>query len=89
MSVEKYSLPTKTWSNVSRLHDRRNCFCACAFMHKIFIIEGNCNDDGDVATNSCLQFDTSDFSWKEVAAMKGVRSRAASAVFRAKIVVSG
>merc|ERR1712240_747026 len=39
--------------------------------------------------SSCLQFDTSDFSWKGVSGMKEVRSHAACAVFEERIVVCG
>ena len=40
-------------------------------------------------TDSRLQFDTKDNSWKVVSRMNNVRSAAACAVFEERIVVSG
>ena len=71
------------------MNDDREYFCACAFIDKIFLFGGDTK--GDI-TNSCLQFDTSDYSWKEVSKMKEARSYAACAVFEEiveKYVVSG
>ena len=85
-SVDKYSLTSKKWSQVAEMYDNRKFFCACPFMDKIFIIGGN--KDG-VKTSSCLQFDTIDYSWKEVAKVNEARSNAACAVFEGRIVVSG
>ena len=45
------------------MNDDRDYFCACGFMDKIFFIGGINNR---VRTNTCLQFDTSDCSWKKV-----------------------
>ena len=61
----------------------RIIFCKCAFMDKVFIL-GGCNDRA--STFSCLQFATSNNSWKEVVRMNEARSRA---VFEERIVVSG
>ena len=68
------------------MNDDREYFCVCAFMDKIFIIGGNI---GDRRTNSCLQFDTSDYSLKEVSKMNEVREHAACTVFEEKVIVSG
>ena len=84
--IEKYSISTKTWCQVAEIYDHRRCFCVCSFIDKIFLTGGN--KDG-FKTNSCLQFNTSDCSWKEVATMNEARSNAACAVFEERIVVSG
>ena len=87
--VEKYSPSTNKWSKVADMFDNRKRFCACAFMDKIFIV-GGCFYDGDFAiTNSCLEFNTKDESWKVVSKMNVGREYAACAVFQGKIVVSG
>ena len=86
MYVDKYSLTSKTWSEVAEMCDNRKCFCACAFTDKIFLFGGS---KGEVVTNSCLQFDTSDCSWKEVSGMNVARSCAACVVYAERIVVSG
>ena len=85
-SVEKYSLTSKTWNQVAEMNDDHYFFCACAFIHKIFIIGGH---KGGSRTNFCSQFDTSDYSWKEVAEMNEARSSTACAVFKERIIVSG
>ena len=85
-SIEKYSISSKTWSQIGEINSNRKYFCVCAFMNKIFVIGGK--KDG-VRTSSCSQFDTSDCSWKEVATMNEARSNAACAVFEERIVVSG
>ena len=41
------------------------------------------------ATDSCLQFDTKQNTWKEVARMNHIRLNAACTVFEGRIVVSG
>ena len=72
-------------------------FCACAFMDKVFIIGGYyfVRDDNELyepefdATNSCLQYDTKDNTWKEVVGMNEARRNTACAVFEGNIVVSG
>ena len=91
MFVEKYSPSSNAWNKVAVMYDGRKFFCACAFMDKIFIIGGflrylygNC-----VSINSCLQFDTKDNTWKEVAGMSEERRHVACAVFEGNIVVSG
>ena len=84
--VDKYSLTSKKWSKVAKMPDDRKNFCVCAFMDKILVIGG---DKDEVPINSCLQFDTSNYSWKEVAKMNEARSSAACEVFEERIVVSG
>ena len=86
MSVEKYSLTSKTWSKVAEMYDNRFSFCACAFLDKILIFGGSTNRN---KTNSSLQFDTNDCSWKEVSRMTEARSSAACVVFEERIIVSG
>ena len=85
-SVEKYSPSTMTWNKVADMYDDRMGHCVCAFMDKIFVIGGNFFG---TASDSCLQFNTKDYSWKEVAGMKEARKMAACAVFEERIVVSG
>ena len=85
-SVDKYSLISKTWSQVTKMNDDREFFWACAFIDKILVNRGI--KDG-VKNSSCLQFDTNDYSWKKVSKMNEARSSAACAVFEEKIVVTG
>ena len=89
MSVEKYSPSTNTWNKVADMYDDRGCFCACAFMDKIFIIGGYYGNGDFNKTNSCLQFDTKDNNWKEVTGMNEARDFADCTVFEGRIVVSG
>ena len=58
-SVDKYSLTSKKWTHVDKMNNDFRYFCACAFMDKMFLIGGKKGED---RTNSCLQFDTSDYS---------------------------
>ena len=84
-SVEKFSHATKRWSNVGNLK-KLSLYSACAFMDKVIVIGGFINGS---ATNYCLQFDTSNYSWKEIARMNKARSGAACAVFEERVVVAG
>ena len=86
MSVEKYSPSINTWNTISDMVDDRTNFCVCSYMDKIFVIGGK---KGIYRITSCLQFNTNDNSWKEVAGMKVPRSHAACAVFEGNIIVSG
>ena len=89
-SFEKYSPSTNTWNKVTDMYDDRENFSACAFMDKIFIIGGwYYADEERTTTNSCLQFDTKDNNWKEVAGMNEARRCAACTIFEGRIVVSG
>ena len=85
-SVDKYSLIFKTWSQVAEMNNYLQYFCVCAFVDKIFVAGGYTEGQ---TFNSCLQFNTNDYSWKIVASMKEPRSSAACAVFEERIVVSG
>ena len=58
-SIGKYSLTSKTLSQVAEINDDREDFRVSAFINKIFVIGGN---KGDRRTNSSSQFDTSDCS---------------------------
>ena len=86
-SVEKYSPSSNTWNRVADIYDYRQCYCACGFIDKIFVIGGY--NVGLMDTKSCLQFDTKDNRWKEVAPMNESRLEAACTVFEGNIVVSG
>ena len=86
MSVDKYSHSSKTCSKVADMYEYRRYFCACTFMDKVFIFGGNI---GGSRTNSCLEFDTSDYSWKEISRMNEAISDAACAVFAERILISG
>ena len=68
------------------MYDEHRLFCVCAFMDRVFVFGGSL--DG-IASYSCLQFDTKEYSWKEFSAMKETRIRAACAVFEERIVVCG
>ena len=85
-SVDKYSPATKTWAKVSSMVGEHTNFCACAFMRKVFIIGGYIDQ---VRSDCCLQFDTSDCSWKQLSKISSVRIFASCAVFEGKIVMSG
>ena len=94
ISVEKYSLASKTWSQVAEMYDNRKGFCTCAFMNEVFVFGGERYNGRPfygnyVRMNSCLKFGTCDYSWKEVSKMKEARNVAACAVFEDRIVVSG
>ena len=86
MSVDKYSLTSRKWSQVGEMHDKRNFFCACAFMNKVIVVGGYTKGN---STNSCLQFDTRNYIWKEVSSMDVARATRACAVFEERIVVCG
>ena len=89
-SIEKYSPSANTWNEIAYMFDNRQAFCACTFMENIYVI-GGCYyaDEEWTVTKSCLQFDTKDNNWKEVAAMNEAKDSVACAVFEGKIVVSG
>ena len=86
ISAEKFSPLIMTWNKVADMYDERDGFCACMFIEKVFVIGGMV--DG-TASDSCLQFDTKDYSWEEVVGMKEARIRAACTVFEGIIVVGG
>ena len=67
--------------------DKRQGFCACGFVGKIFIVGGY--NDGNEVVNSCFRFDTIEKNWKEVSGMNEAREFAACTVFQGNIVVSG
>ena len=86
-SVERYSIVTDTWHKVDDMYDGRGWYCICAFMDKIFVLGGT-HQYMD-STNTCLQFNTKDCEWKEVAGMNEARRKSACAVFEGRIVVAG
>ena len=71
MCVQKYTPSLDACNEVAYIFDERADFCVCAFMDKIFIIGGYCLDDNFdwIKTNSCLQFNSTDNSWKEICEM--------------------
>ena len=96
--VEKYSPSTNSWSKVTNMFDKRQYFCACAFIDSFYIfggdhatswIVGGTNAYEILDTNSCLEFNIKHNSWKEIASMKHETSHAACTVFQGNIVVSG
>ena len=87
MSVERYSILTKTWKKVGHMYDNRDGYCFCAFMDSFFIFGGSYSNSN--YTDSCLQFHTKDCNWKQVARMNEVKTFAACTVFEGRIVVSG
>ena len=89
LPVEKYSPATDTWVNVGTMYDDRERFCACAFMDKIIIVGGLHASNYTMANNSCLEFGTKDYKFKELARIKQNRQRAACVVFEERIVVAG
>ena len=89
ISVEKYSPSSNTWSVVAHMFNKREYFCACAFMDKIFIMAGACDKRSINATSSCFHFDTRQDYFKEISKMNQARMCAACVVFQGNIVVSG
>ena len=91
LGIEKYSLANGTWNKVSDIFDDRYDYCVCAFMSSLFMIGGCYLRRGGRYTriSSCLEFDTRNFSWKEVAGLHEARRLAACAVFEENIVVCG
>ena len=89
-SVERYSRLANTWNKVGEMPDERVNYCVCAFTDKIFILGGFCGSVCyDNSTNSCLEFNTKDHAWKQVARMNEARSHAACAVFEGSLVIAG
>ena len=90
--VEKYSPSTNKWTVMTIMADKRQYFCVCAFVDKIFILGGSYNfDASDVnsTTNSCLEFDTKNKNFREINGMSESKDAAACAVFKENILVSG
>ena len=73
--VEKFSCITNKWVKLSDIPYRRQYFCTCAFIDKVYIIGGHGFGYGSL--NSCLQFDIKKFKWKEVAKINELREEAA------------
>ena len=88
MPVEKYSPSNNTWNLITDMVDNCGHFCTCAFMDRIYIVGGVCYQTYK-ATDSCLQFDTKNKSWEEIAKMNEARKFAACVVFQGNVVVSG
>ena len=89
--VEMYSHLTKTCKPVANIkvinkHDFC-CYALCGFMDKIYLVGGY--DGVDFERDTCIQFDTKDFSWKHKSKMQERRGDPASCVFEEKIIVSG
>ena len=77
----------KKWVKVTDIPDKRQDFCACAFIDSIYTFGGFKSGRG--YTNSCLEFDAKTLNWKEVAKMNRKKAFAACAVYEGNIVVSG
>ena len=88
MTVEKYSPFTNKWCKVTHMRDKRQFFCACAFIDEIYVFGGHCRQNYE-AISSCLQFDTREKNWKRTARMNEARESAACVVFQGNILVSG
>ena len=85
--VEKYSPITKTWNKVVDSYDDRRNFSACALTDKILVFGGYFRNISNV-TQSCLQFGTKNYKWKEITEMKEARRLASSVVFECRVVVN-
>ena len=89
--VEMYNHLTKTCKVVSNIEDINDCdlmnYAVCSFMDKIYLIGGY--DKKHRELNSCIEFDTKDFSWKHKSRMMETRQDPAACVFEEKIIVSG
>ena len=90
LTVEKYSLLTKTWNKVSET----KCilgFSVCAFTDKVYVI-GGMERGGSRrwnVTGFCNEFDTTNNKWKMLAEQRVRRMHADSAAFEGKVVVCG
>ena len=81
-SVEKCTLTTTNhWNKIAEMPHLES-FCACAFVDKIFILGGVSSIGG--FTNACLQFDTNNYKFKNLAGMIEARFYAACAIFEEK-----
>ena len=85
MPVEKYSPATNTWDVIAQMYEDRVFYCACSFVDSIYVIGGYLNG----FTNSCLEFNTKNNSWRETASTNVARINSSCAVFEERIVVSG
>ena len=86
--VEKYSVSADSLEVVAdMLSEDHNWFCACGFSDKVYFIGGSDSHHNTIAT--CTQFDTKDYTWKDVASMNEARYRPACTVFEGRVIVSG
>ena len=85
-SVEKYSSITKSWNIVATMYDYWWRPHACAFINSIFVIGGM---KGGPITDTCMQFDTKTYKFKEAANLIEAKWNAGCSVFGGRIVISG
>ena len=89
--VEMYSHLTKTCKVVANIEDINDCdlssYSVCGYIDKIYLIGGY--DEDNLELNSCIEFDTNDFSWKYKSNMIEIRDDSASCVFEEQIIASG
>ena len=86
-SIDKYSLVTNKWENVSEMLDYRIFFCVSRFIDQVFIIGGR--DDNWRPFNSTLKYDTKVNKWSEVTRMNKARVACSCAIYEGRVVVSG
>ena len=85
MSVEKYSPVSNTWDVITQMYDERRSFGACTFIDSIYLIGGYLYG----RTNSCLEFNTKNKTWRKIASTNVARENSSYAVFEGRIVVTG
>ena len=89
--VEVYSSIANTCKVVANIEDVRGpdlfCYAICGFMEKIYLIGGI--DAEVLERDSCVEFDTKDFSWKNKSKMSDEREDPDACVFEDKIIVTG
>ena len=85
MPVEKYSPASNTWDVITQMYDNRINFGACSFIDSIYLIGGYLYG----RTNSCLEFNTKNKTWRKTASTNVARENSSCAVFEGRIVVSG
>ena len=85
MPVEKYSPDTNAWNVIGQMHDDRLFSCACSFIDSVYVLGGLLKG----YTNSCLVFNTTNKTWKEIARMNESKCGASCVVFEGRIVVTG
>ena len=90
MYVERYSPASNSWTKVADAFDARHSFSVCAVANKILTFGGWSPEYPYPVHGSCLQLDTADFKWKELAEMKvGARAVTACSLLNGTVVVTG
>lgn len=90
--AEKYSPITNTWDYIADMCDDRIHFSACSFMNCVYFIGGrirSINTNYSIELKNCIDFNTKNKKWKEIACLNKIRANTAFSVFEGRIFVSG